>query len=535
MLVLTAFNFDLIVVGSVIAGMCVLGLTAFMSDMKSATTRAFMLFTLAGALWSGMNYAFYHTPDASIAFSIIRGVIFVAIWFVLFLFQFLYAFPQRAVAYPRWYRLLVVPFSAVVAVLTLTPFVFERVVAIGTDGTIDGIQNGPGIFVFVAWVTFLIFGGLLMFIRKMQRTPKEAQAPYRPVLWGIFLTFILIITFNLILPAFFNAAEFIPLGALFIFPTVVGAAYAIRTHHLFNVKVFTTAMLIFFLSATTLFETMAATASWEILLQGSVFLLTLVIGVMLISSVIREVEQREKIEALAKELEQTNEQQTVLMHFVTHEVKGFLAKDEGAFASLLDGDFGALTPELRPFVERALAETRTGVESVLNILKASNQKKGTTEYKKESFDLAALTADAVQKARLHAEQKGLSLALTADPAGAPYTIVGDKAELGDHVLRNLIENAIAYTPSGHISVSLAKKQGRIALTVTDTGVGITDEDKKRLFTEGGHGKDSQSINVHSTGYGLFIAKNIIMAHNGTIRAESAGQGKGSTFVVELPA
>ena len=68
----------------------------------------------------------------------------------------------------------------------------------------------------------------------------------------------------------------------------------------------------------------------------------------------------------------------------------------------------------------------------------------------------------------------------------------------------------------------------------DTGIGITEEDKTRLFTEGGHGKDSQTINAHSTGYGLYIAKQITLAHGGTIRAESEGEGKGTTFFVELP-
>ena len=68
----------------------------------------------------------------------------------------------------------------------------------------------------------------------------------------------------------------------------------------------------------------------------------------------------------------------------------------------------------------------------------------------------------------------------------------------------------------------------------DTGIGINEEDKERLFTEGGHGKDSQKVNAHSTGYGLFIAKSIVLAHGGTIRAESDGEGKGSTFIVEFP-
>jgi len=113
-------------------------------------------------------------------------------------------------------------------------------------------------------------------------------------------------------------------------------------------------------------------------------------------------------------------------------------------------------------------------------------------------------------------------------------LTGDKAELGDHVLRNVIDNSISYTPTGAIDVSLKKAAGKIVVAVRDTGVGITEEDKQRLFTEGGHGKDSQTINVHSTGYGLYIAKNIVEAHGGTIRAESAGAGKGSTFIIELP-
>ena len=66
------------------------------------------------------------------------------------------------------------------------------------------------------------------------------------------------------------------------------------------------------------------------------------------------------------------------------------------------------------------------------------------------------------------------------------------------------------------------------------GVGITPEDMKNLFTEGGHGKDSVKVNVHSTGYGLYIAKKIVEAHGGKIWAESGGKGKGSRFVVEFP-
>ncbi|MFA6278873.1 MAG: HAMP domain-containing sensor histidine kinase [Candidatus Paceibacterota bacterium] len=255
------------------------------------------------------------------------------------------------------------------------------------------------------------------------------------------------------------------------------------------------------------------------------FLMTLSFGVLLLQSY-------EKADFLAKELQETNERQETLIHFIGHEVKGFLTKSAGAFAAIADGDFGVPPDGMKPFVDQALIESRQGADAVSNILKASNLKKGTVTYTKEPFDLKALVASAVEKARFEAEKKGLALTFTA--ADASYQMTGDKAQLTDHVLRNVIDNSINYTPSGSVAVSLKKENNKLVFTVKDTGIGIGEEDKKRLFTEGGHGKDSQRVNVHSTGYGLYIAKQITEAHGGTISASSLGVGNGSTFTVEFP-
>ena len=155
-------------------------------------------------------------------------------------------------------------------------------------------------------------------------------------------------------------------------------------------------------------------------------------------------------------------------------------------------------------------------------------------YIKEPFDLKALVIEAVAKARPSAEAKKLDLSLHIDESKM-YTYTGDKVQMADHVLRNLIDNAVSYTPTGSIDVRLERVGEGYLIAVKDTGVGISEGDRPLLFAEGGHGKDSIKVNVHSTGYGLFIAKNIVEAHGGTIRAESEGPGKGSTFVVELPA
>lgn len=321
-----------------------------------------------------------------------------------------------------------------------------------------------------------------------------------------------------------------PLGMVGFLATV---AYLIVRYHAFNLRVFGAQALVAALVAL-IFAALFAGADVTRYVLIATLVLTVFLGILLVRAVKREIEQREHIELLAEELKDTNERQEGLLHFIGHEVKGYLAKDEGAFAALLDGDVAPLPEPLRHFVSAALAQSRDGAKSVTDILTASNQKKGTLSYDRAPFDLAALAAEVVEKEKPMADGKRLALSFEADAAGAPYTIGGDQAKVGDNVLRNLIENAIHYTPAGSVRVSLAKKDGKIVFGVQDTGIGISQEDKKRLFTEGGHGKDSIRVNVHSTGYGLFIAKNVVEAHGGSIRAESEGPGKGSRFVVEFP-
>jgi signal transduction histidine kinase len=308
--------------------------------------------------------------------------------------------------------------------------------------------------------------------------------------------------------------------------------YGIVKYQAFNIKIIGAVGLVLALIASTFALLFVNNVSVFREVAIATFVLSVIFGIMLIRGVNREVEQREYIEKLAGELQRINEQQEGLIHFIGHEVKASLTKDAGAFASIADGDFGSVPETVKSFVTQALVQTRQGVDAVSNILKASNLKKGTVTYTKEPFDLKPLVADAVEKARVIAEQKGLTISFTAEEAS--YQMTGDKAQISDHVLRNLIDNAVNYTPSGSITVSLKSEDKKLVFAVKDTGVGITEEDKKRLFTEGGHGKDSQTINAHSTGYGLYIAKQISEANGGTIRAMSEGVGKGSTFIVEFP-
>jgi signal transduction histidine kinase len=246
---------------------------------------------------------------------------------------------------------------------------------------------------------------------------------------------------------------------------------------------------------------------------------------------LREIQQRERIQLLADELEKSNKQQVVLIHFITHQIKGFLTKSRNIFSMALEGDFGKLPDSFLPMAQEGLRSDTQGVTTVQEILNAANVKSGAVKYSMESFDLEALAHEVITELKPNADAKKLELTFTSE--GGPFSLTGDRLQL-QNALKNLVDNSIKYTLSGSVAVTLKKEDGKMRFMIQDTGVGITPEDMSHLFTEGGHGKESQKVNVESTGFGLYIVKNIIEAHHGKVWAESDGAGKGSRFIVELP-
>lgn len=255
-----------------------------------------------------------------------------------------------------------------------------------------------------------------------------------------------------------------------------------------------------------------------------------ILGYILIRSFKIEINQRREIEKLADELQKVNNQQVILIHFITHQIKGFVAKSRNIFSLMLDGDYGQLPESAKAAAQAGFESDTKGAHTIAEILNAANIKSGKVEYKMEAFDLAALIEETLKDLRAGAESKGLTLNATL----APTTFTGDKGQLVN-AFKNLIDNSIKYTPKGTVDVSLAQAGNKIVFEIKDTGVGIGADDMKNLFTEGGHGKNSQKVNVESTGFGLYIVKNIIEAHKGTVSASSEGEGHGSRFIIELPA
>lgn len=314
-------------------------------------------------------------------------------------------------------------------------------------------------------------------------------------------------------------------------------AYAITRYHLFNIKVLTTEIFSLALWIFILVRIYISADGTEQVANIVLLVLSIIVGVFLIRSVKHEVEQRERIEALAKELESANERlkeldqlKSEFVSLATHQIRGPIAAIKGHASMLLEGDFGAVPEVCRKPVETILQSSSALAGVVQDFLDISRIEQGKMKYEFTDFDFSLLTTEVAAELRSTVESKRLSLSLDI----APNIWVHADAGKLRQVIENLIDNALKYTPVGNIALSVAKFGGNARLEIKDTGVGIKPEVLPKLFQKFSRAEDASKANLLGTGLGLYVAKQLIVAQGGDIHAESEGEGKGSTFTVELP-
>lgn len=316
-------------------------------------------------------------------------------------------------------------------------------------------------------------------------------------------------------------------------PVFIGLlAYLIVQYKVFNLKIFGAQALVialWLLIASLLLVVQSDSAQIIALITLA---LAIWFGFMLVKSVRREIQTREQVEKLASDLQTANEGQANLLHIINHQIKGYLAKSRNIFSELLtEPNYGACTNEARPMLQEGFKSLTEGVGFVKDFLDASNVEKGTFVYEMKPVDFRKIVAETAEKQKDMVKEKGLSFEFVA--TNADYNMTGDESQLSQAV-RNLIDNSLRYTQKGSILVSLSRTGNKILLSVKDTGIGLTNDLKPKLFTKGGRGKDSLKININSTGFGLSFVKGVAEAHHGRVWADSQGPNQGSTFSLELP-
>ena len=239
---------------------------------------------------------------------------------------------------------------------------------------------------------------------------------------------------------------------------------------------------------------------------------------------------RENLEAANEEIQRIMNQRERLLLTITHDIKAPAASISGFIDLMKDYVSNPQGLECLQNIKNSAAHLSHLVASLLDYHQLEN---GLMKVQPTSFSPAQLVAESVEGMKLRAEEKGLEISFECKMKGMEY-FRADAFRIRQ-ILDNLVSNAIKYTDRGSVTIQaqVSKILGKptLTLSVKDTGKGMTDEEKQKVFQAFTRLKSAQGI--EGTGLGLSITQELVSLLGGEIILHST-LGKGSTFIVTIP-
>lgn len=235
----------------------------------------------------------------------------------------------------------------------------------------------------------------------------------------------------------------------------------------------------------------------------------------------------EAFNKMAAEVQQEKRVQQEFLANVSHDLKTPLTSIQGYSQAIIDNAIDDPVRAARIIYDEAARLNRMVVE----LTDLTRLQSGRLEMRLSTVDINQLVESIGQRLAIVAREKDITFTIETIPL-APIAADGDRLA---QVLTNVLSNAIKFTPrGGRVHLRTSSRDGGIEIAVSDTGIGIAPADLPRVF-ERFYQVDKTRGPRRGTGLGLAIAQEIVTAHGGTIWAESAGPGHGSTFRIWLPA
>ena len=273
-----------------------------------------------------------------------------------------------------------------------------------------------------------------------------------------------------------------------------------------------------------------------ILITSGVIILIWLVSIYWILRLRREIEKRKKIqtdlEQAKQEAEAANNIKSSFLARMSHEIRTPLNAITG-MAYLVKKTQVTLTQKM--YLDRITQSANTMLSIINDILDFSKIEAGKIELERVAFNLDLVIQDVINIVSYKIEEQQLGFKLSKDPK-IPNCYFGDAKRI-EQILLNLINNATKFTTTGEVAVDIrlvAREFNfyHLAFTVSDTGIGMSDEQIKNLFEPFAQGDASINRRFGGTGLGLSIVKSLVEMMNGEIAVYST-EGEGSTFIVEL--
>jgi signal transduction histidine kinase len=250
----------------------------------------------------------------------------------------------------------------------------------------------------------------------------------------------------------------------------------------------------------------------------------------------KKIREAYEVEKKAKEdLQKLDDMKTEFMLITQHHLRTPLSVMQG-YADLVEGGSFGKVPKKIGEVVCKLKESTGGLIKIVNeFLDVSQFQLGKeVVVPQPNVNVEKIVDNVASQLKIQADEKGIYLKVEKSEQKIPL-IMADQSKL-EVALVNIIDNAIKYTKEGGIAINIKQNDnGKLQIIIKDTGIGIKKENLNVIFSHFlQRSEEAKKSNITGKGIGLYLSSKIIEAHKGKIWAESEGEGKGSTFYIELP-
>jgi two-component system, sensor histidine kinase ChiS len=230
-----------------------------------------------------------------------------------------------------------------------------------------------------------------------------------------------------------------------------------------------------------------------------------------------------------RRLAELEEMKSAYLRLASHELRTPVGVARGYVDLVHSGELGTISHEAREALSQVSASLRDVDGMVNEMVEIARMQEGRRLLRVETLDLREPVGEAFQRV--------LPLVgghdVVVDQPDSPLWVAGDRARLRS-AIRNLLENAIKYSPlGGEVRCALSKRNGMAAVVVSDQGLGIEPSELEGLFGRFKRAPQVATGDIPGTGLGLHLAREIAIAHDGDLRVASR-PGQGTTFVLSLP-
>lgn len=234
----------------------------------------------------------------------------------------------------------------------------------------------------------------------------------------------------------------------------------------------------------------------------------------------------ESFDEMADSIERDRDLERQLIGDVAHELRTPLMAIQATVEAIQDGVF----PADEEHMDTISSETRRLGRLVEALLRLNRLENGTTEIKDEPVDMTELVTDLALTHEALIESSGVTFLTEIDPK---IFVRGDR-DLLMQAVANLLSNAVRYTPEGGIiALRLHRKDGYASVSVSDTGIGISEEDLNKVFSRFWRADTARTGVGGGLGIGLSLVREVVDQHRGNVSVDSV-LGEGSTFTINIP-